>query len=717
MTMKNKFALLCFALVLAVSSCSFTTKTFDTDSDKDKVLIELITYVIDQGHYNVKDIDDEFSKKVYQDFLESLDPLKRHFTQKDLNDFQVYELLIDDQIKEKEIDFFNLAYERYLIRIKESEERYKQILEKEINLNSKRTINTDYDNIEFAKNAKALKTRWEDQLQFSILSNYYDEVEVQEARAKESDTITLKSKDELLAEATSQTKESLERFFENSEELRREDWFNIYVNTVVEQFDPHTNYFAPRDKDRFDVSMSGKLEGIGARLQKQRDNIKIVEIISGGPAWRGKELEVGDIIMKVRQEDEEQPVNISGMRIDDAVSLIKGPKGTNVTLTIKKVDGTTEDITLERDIVIIEETYAKSTIIEDEESSYGFISLPKFYFNMENYRERNAAADIKAEVEKLKKSNVEGLVIDLRNNGGGSLTTVVEMAGLFIDKGPVVQVKKKNGSIEVLDDTDRGTIWDGPLVILVNELSASASEILAAAMQDYKRAVVIGSKQTFGKGTVQSFADLNRWMRNSSLGDMGSLKITTQKFYRVSGGSTQLKGVESDVVVPDRYSYIDVGERDYDNPLPYDKIPEADFKVWDGYKELDQVIEASQKRMNTHEQVALIEEQAKWIKAQRDNNEFPLNYESYKQMMEDNEAKAEKFDSILDYRNELVFKSLPSESAAFEKDEALKDKRNNWYKNLQKDIYTEEAIQVLKDLRDNIKKSKLANVMSEEIKQ
>lgn len=715
--MKNKFALFFFALVLAVSSCSFTTKTFDTDSDKDRVLIELITYVIDQGHYNVKDIDDAFSKKVYQDFLESLDPLKRHFTQKDLKDFQVYETLIDDQIKEKEIDFFNLVYDRYLIKIKESEERYKEILEKEIKLNSKRTINTDYENIEFAKNSSALKTRWEDQLHFSILSNYYDEVEAQEARAKESDTITLKSKDELLAEATSQTKESLERFFENSEELRREDWFNIFVNTIVEQFDPHTNYFAPRDKDRFDVSMSGKLEGIGARLQKQRDNIKIVEIISGGPAWRGKELQVGDVILKVRQEDEKQPVSISGMRIDDAVSLIKGPKGTNVTLTVKKVDGTTEDISLERDIVIIEETYAKSAIIEDEGTTYGFISLPKFYFNMEDYKERNAAADIKTEVEKLKKSNVEGLVLDLRNNGGGSLTTVVEMAGLFIDKGPVVQVKKKNGSIEVLDDTDRGTIWDGPLVILVNELSASASEILAAAMQDYKRAIVIGSKQTFGKGTVQSFADLNRWMRNSSLGDMGSLKITTQKFYRVSGGSTQLKGVESDVVVPDRFSYIDVGERDYDNPLPYDKIPEADFKVWDGYKELEQVIEASQKRMNTHEQVALIEEQAKWIKTQRDSNEFPLDYDAYKKMMDENEVKAEKFDSILEYRNELVFKSLPSESVAFENDEALKDKRNNWYKNLQKDIYTEEAIQVLKDLRDNIKSSKLADVMSEDIKQ
>ncbi len=714
--MKNKLALLCFAIVLAVSSCSFTTKKFDTDTDRDRVLIELITFVVEQGHYDVKDIDDEFSKGVYNQFLESLDPLKRHFTEKDIKEFSAYETLIDDQILEKDISFFNLVYNRYLEKIKETEDLYKQILDKPFDLNSDKTINTDYENIDYPKNDRLLKQRWEEQLHFSILSNYYDEVETQEARAKESDTITLKSNDELLAEASKQTKESIERYFSNSEELRREDWFNVYLNTIVEQFDPHTNYFAPRDKDVFDISMSGKLEGIGARLQKTRDNVKIVEIISGGPAWRGKELEVGDLIMKVKQEDEDQPVNISGMRLDDAVSLIKGPKGTKVTLTIKKVDGTFEDITLERDIVIIEETYAKSAIIEDEGTSYGFISLPKFYFNMEDYKERNAAADIKAEIEKLKKSNVEGLVLDLRNNGGGSLTTVVEMAGLFIDKGPIVQVKKKNGSIEVLDDSSRGTVWDGPLVILVNELSASASEILAAAMQDYKRAVVIGSKQTFGKGTVQSFADLNRWMRNSSFGDMGSIKITTQKFYRVSGGSTQLKGVESDVVVPDRFSYIDIGERDYDNPLPYDKIPEADYKPWNGYKNLDEVIKASQKRMDTHEQVGLIDEQARWIKEQRDSNEFPLNYEAYKQMMADNEAKAEKFDSITEYKNDLVFKSLPSESVAFENDEAFKDKRNNWYKNLQKDIYTEEAVQVLKDLRDNIKSSKLADVMSEDIK-
>jgi len=711
--MKNKIAVLFSTIILAVSACSFTAKKFDTDNDKDKVLVELITYVIEQGHYDMRLIDDDFSVHVYDEFLESLDPMKRHFTKKDIKDFEEFKTKIDDQIKDKDISFFNLVYNRYLESFKETESYYGELLNDDIDLNTSETINTNYETLEYAKNSKALKERWRKQLKFSVLSNYYSAVETQEAMVTESDTVEIKPFEELKTESITQTKESIERYFSNSEELRREDWFNLYVNTVVSQFDPHTSYLAPRDKDRFDISMSGKLEGIGARLQKLRDNVKIVEIISGGPAWRGKELEVGDLIMKVKQDDEDQAVNITGMRLDDAVELIKGPKGTNVTLTVKKVDGTFNNITIERDVVEIEETYAKSTIIKKDDIEFGFINLPKFYFNMDNYRERNAAQDIKKEIENLKKSDVEGLVIDLRNNGGGSLTTVVEMAGLFIDKGPVVQVKNREGEVEVLKDKKGGTIWDGPLVILVNELSASASEILAAAMQDYKRAIIIGSRQTYGKGTVQNVADLNRWMRNNSLGDLGALKLTTQKFYRVSGGSTQLKGVESDVVVPDRYSFIDIGERDYENPLPYDKIQEADFRTWDGYDGLDEVIASSQKRMDTNTQIALIEEQAKWIKMQRDRNDFPLNFDEYKALMEENDKEADKFEKINDYKNPLAFQSLPSEVKAFETDEALKDKRENWHKSLQKDIYVEEAIYVLEDLRKHTKNFKLAEASSQ----
>ena len=315
-------------------------------------------------------------------------------------------------------------------------------------------------------------------------------------------------------------------------------------------------------KDRFDQQMSGQFQGIGARLQKKNSEVLVTGIISGGPAWRQEELQEGDIIMKVAQEEDIEATSIVGMRLNDAIKLIKGPKGTQVTLTVKrKIDGSTGDITITRDIVELEEVFAKSAIVQKEEKRFGVINLPKFYFGMQKYEDRNAASDVRKEIERLKEQGVEGLVIDLRNNGGGSLQTVVDMAGLFIKNGPIVQVASNGDDPEVLSDKDDAVVWDGPLVILVNEISASASEILAAAMQDYKRAIIIGSKQTYGKGTVQNFIDLNRWLRKNDYGDMGSLKLTTQKFYRVNGGSTQLEGVKSDVVVPDRYSYIDIGEK------------------------------------------------------------------------------------------------------------------------------------------------------------
>ena len=457
--------------------------------------------------------------------------------------------------------------------------------------------------------------------------------------------------------------------------------------------------------------MSGKLEGIGARLQRKSDNIKIVEIISGGPAWRGEEIEVGDQILKVKQEDEKEPVSIVGMRLDDAVSLIKGPKGTKVVLTVKKVDGTIEDIAIIRDVVELEETYAKSAIVDKDEQRFGVINLPKFYFDMQNYKERNAAKDVKEEIIRLKKEGMEGLVLDLRNNGGGSLQTVVDIAGMFIEEGPVVQVKTKEAGQEVLKDKDKSILWDGPLVILVNELSASASEILAAAMQDYKRAIIIGSKQTYGKGTVQNVMDLNRWLRQNEYGDMGALKVTTQKFYRVNGGSTQLEGVKSDVVVVDRYSFIDIGEKDLENPLPWDKIDSADYTPWEGYIDFEETISSSKDRMAANEQLKLIEENAKWVSAQREDNEFSLNYSTYKAEVEKDEAEAKKYDAISKYKSDLTYKSLPYEEELFVNDTILKEKRSRWHENLSKDVYMEEAISVLKDLKlNNIKRSKVANI-------
>ena len=718
--MKRNFKILVILLVMAVTSCSFTTRHFD-DPNKDKLLIDLITYVLEQGHYDAKTIDDQFSEQVYNDYLESLDPSKRFFYSEDIKEFSNFKEQLDDQIKEQDISFFDLTYEKLQQRADEAKDIYKDILSKPFDFSEKEEINTDYSKLDYASSKEEMKERWRKQLKFSALITYYDKKDEEKQKKEKDPDYVMKTDKELEKEARDVTRSSLKEYFDFTDDLERKDYFTVYINSIVEEFDPHTFYFAPQDKDRFDIAMSGKLEGIGARLQKKNDDITIMEVISGGPAWRSDELSEGDVILKVKQEDEKEPVSIVGMRLDDAVELIKGPKDTKVTLTVrKKLMGNIEDITITRDVVELEETYAKTSMVKKDDKQYGVINLPKFYFDMGDYDSRNAASDIKKDIIRLKKQGMNGLVLDLRNNGGGSLKTVVDIAGLFIDKGPVVQVKSNGQHKEVLKDEDPGILWDGPLVILVNELSASASEILAAAMQDYKRAIIIGSKQTYGKGTVQNVIDLNRWLRNNDYGDLGALKLTTQKFYRVNGGSTQLEGVKSDVVVPDRYSYVDIGEKDQENPLPWDKIDAADYHIWDGYVGFDEAIAKSKERMSKNKELKIIDENAKWVKTQSEDNVHSLNFAEYSEDVADTKQQAKRFDSLKDYKTNLTYTSLPYEEEMFKTDTVLQEKRERWHESLSRDVYMEEAVHVLSDMKmNNIHSSdstKLADSNKEKIK-
>ncbi len=709
--MRRNYKALLLLVLLAFASCSFTTKTF-ADPDKDKLLIQVVTYVLQQLHFDPIALDDTFSKELYSDYIENLDPVKRYFYQSDIDDFKKFETTIDDQLKVYDITFFNVTYDRMLKRIEEAKDIYKKVLSEPFDYSINESFNTDYEHVGYVKTKKEMIDRWRQQLKFSTLSNY-DDIYAQEQQAKEKDAAyVMKPEKEIEKEARESTLKSIDIYFNDYyDDLQREDWFSIYVNTIVEEFDPHTYYLAPKSKEDFDQKMSGKLEGIGARLQKRNDYIKIVELISGGPAWRSNKLEVEDVILKVKQEDEKIPVNIVGMRINDAIKYIKGPKGTKVTLTIKKVDGTIKDVTITRDIVEIEETYAKASIVKKENMKFGVIDLPSFYLDFNDYKKLNAAADVKKEIEQLKAEGMDGLVLDLRNNGGGSLPTVVDMAGLFIKDGPVVQVRSTGEPKHVLDDRDKNITWDGPLVILVNELSASASEIMAAAMQDYKRAIIIGSRQTYGKGTVQNVLDLNNWVRNSTSGDLGALALTTQKYYRINGGSVQLEGVKSDVVVPDKFSFIEVGEKDKPNPLPWDVIDAASYTTWDKYFDYDETIKKSKERMSNNEQLNLIEDYAKWIKSKIDEKNFPLNYKVYKEEMKLNDKEAKRFDAIGNYKTNLTFESPAFEKELFVKDTTdLKEKRNYWHESLGQDVYVEEAINVLQDLKTSYNIKKVANV-------
>lgn len=716
--MKKNYKIILLLLAVSAALWSFMPKKASSDPEKDQLLLELITYLMERTHYDPAKIDDAFSQKVYTEYIKGLDPMKRYFLQSDIDEFAKYEFLIDDMIELKELSFFDLTYERITKRMDETKAIYKDILKEPFDFTIQEDFNADYDSIPYAKNEIELKDRWKRQLKLNVLSSVSDNLKIQEGKdvvdseEEEFDELgnpvekTKKKKDEapkeiksfeqLEKEARESTEKSLDEYFDVLGDLERKDWFSIYLNCIIERFDPHSFYFAPEDKEKFDASMSGSIEGIGAVLRKKTDGVEISELVPGGPAWRGKEIEVGDVILKVAQKANEDPVDVVGMRLDNVVKQIKGKKGTTVYLTIKKIDGTIKTVAITREIIEFEETYAKSSVIQDGDRKYGIIQLPKFYIDFENKDKRNAFTDVAKEIKELKSQNVDGIIMDLRNNGGGSLSTVVDMVGLFVKEGPVVQVKSSRGKQQVLDDKGTPIVWDGPLVVLVNNFSASASEIFAAAIQDYNRGVIMGSKHTYGKGTVQNLIDLNELLKKTPYGDLGALKITLQKFYRINGGSTQREGVLSDIILPDRYSYIDMGERDMDNAMPWDKIDRANYLPYDyNFKPAQ---ENSKKRISNNEQFKLIDENAKWISERKDEKVFPLNFEAYQIKQKEVEEKSKKFKVISKYNNKLSFTSLPSEILRVKTDTILESKRDRWHESLNADVYIEEGVNVLQDL-------------------
>ena len=695
---KNLFTPL-LAFMMCLASCSFISKDFETD-DKDGLVIQLITYVLDQAHYLDKEIDDNFSEEVFDTFIENIDPYKRYFYASDYKDFSKYKFRIDDSFKNPDLTFFNLVHDRFINRISETKSIYKKILSTPFDFTKQEQFNLDIDEMEYVNNESELYDRWRRLLKIYVIENYHDEIKDDQRKFEKDSTFLIRSNaeiEETVRLDLSQTMDESYRVLQ--EELQRQDWFSIYINSFVSQYDPNTSYLDPDSRDRFDVDISGNYAGIGAMLRKKIDKVEITEIISGGPAWRDNSLEKGDAILKVRQEDEDEAVSILGMRLSDAVKLIKGEKGTNVYLTVKKVDGSVSEISIKRDIVLLEETYIKSSIVSKNDLKYGVINIPKFYIDFDNQSNRDAAKDLRLEINRLKEEGVKGLVIDLRNNGGGSLKTVVDMAGMFIKNGPVVQVKYFDKEKQILSDRDRSILWTGPLVILVNEGSASASEILAAAMQDYKRAIVIGGNQTWGKGTVQVVFPLNRMVRGNTNGDLGALRYTTQKYYRINGGSVQLEGVKSDINVPYRYKYLDFGEKDSDNPMQWDEIGKADYSTWQSNFDFNQAIEKSKIRMENNNYLKLVDENAKWIKSVRDNKIVNLNYDDFKEEIEKNSLETEKFKALDDYSMDYTFNSLPYEINLISSDSVLGMKRERWHKSLSKDIYIEEALNVLSDLR------------------
>ena len=675
--------------ILSLTIFSFTLKKNKlSDPDKEKVLLEIVKYVVERGHYNSIELDDNFSVKIFDDFISKLDPQKRFFTVNDIRQLNRYKYKIDDQIKNYQLEFFEETYKTYNQRLSDAKLFVDKVFETDFDFSEDEFIDLNNDSIPFSFGKNQLFERWRKQIKYSVLDIV--------TQRYSSDSLDF---NEIKTNAISTVNKNTNDFFDYANELDRDDWFSVFVNSFVSQFDPHTFYFKPDDKEKFDVSISGKFDGIGARLSRADGNVKIVDVIIGGPVWRDKLLDVGDVILAVGQGDDEL-VSIYGMKLDDSIKLIKGPAGTVVTLRVKKIDGQILDVKIKRDEVELEETFAKSTVISKNDNNYGYISLPKFYADFDNYKNRNSANDVKNEIIKLKNNGIQGLILDLRNNGGGSLQTVVEMTGLFIEKGPVVQVKSIGNRKKVLYDRDPQIYWDGPLVLLINEMSASASEIISAALQDYNRAIIIGSEKSFGKGTVQNIVDLNRFISNTDY-DMGALKVTTDIFYRINGESVQLEGVQSDIIIPDSYMYIFNGERDEKNPIKWDKIGPATYTKWNKYSgKFNYVKDQINKKLDQNKLIDNIYDRAEWIRNQQNQKNVPLNIVEYKNYQKNQKQMAGQFDNILKYQNELSFNLLKAEKPFINANKELFEARTKWHESLSKDIYIDQAVNAL-DLIDN----------------
>lgn len=682
-------------------------------AEKEKIVLDAVMKYIDQLHFSPTELNDETSEVIFSDYLTNLDASKRFLIQEDIDKLLAYNKQIDDDISERKFDFFNASVEVVNNARQRAEQIFKEVNKEKLNHNDSEILEIDGEKRTWSKDEKELKEYWRQLMEYDVLNRYTrnkrnqfdDGKEIPEYSEKEGEDVKLKTEEvksdsELLTEAKEKSAEQYERWFNNLNKQRRVDLFSTYVNSILGVFDPHTGYFMPKDKEDFNLRMSGTLEGIGARLSTDKDYTKVVSIVPGGPAWKQGELQANDLILKVAQEGEE-PIDVTGWNINDVVSKIRGKKGTKVILTVKSINGDFHDVEIVRDVVIFEETYAKSAVIHDSlsQNDIGYIDLPSFYAKFGTKDGKSSAKDINAELIKLRDEDVDGVIFDLRNNGGGSLQDVVDIAGMFIERGPVVQVKARDRSPQVLNDKDPETVYDGPLVVLVNEFSASASEILAAALQDYERAIIIGTP-TFGKGTVQRFYNLDRSLReNKDIKPLGEVKITIQNFYRINGGSTQLRGVTPDIILPDNYQHFEMGERDYDHVLDWTEIDPLEYSQ-NIYKvtNLKYVLDKSSDRVDNHPVFNLIRKNARRLKDNADQSAINLEILSFEEELNKKEEEGKPYKDFFTPLTTFSVSNLNADINHIQSDTSRIARNEAFFENVQKDIYLEEALAIMNDM-------------------
>ncbi|UPL49920.1 carboxy terminal-processing peptidase [Hymenobacter sublimis] len=696
--------------VFVLASYKLYRRNDGRSPQKDEVLIKAMLQGLTQAHYQPERIDDTFSKRVFDLYLKRLDSSKKFLLQTDVEQLHKYQLDIDNQVQRGTHEFMDLGNQLMAQRVKDIQGLYRDILSKPFDFTTEESFETESDKVTFAANAAAQREEWRKFLKYQTMvrvSEMMDEQAKKKDKPLASTSATpspattsepMRTPAQMEAEARKRVMKYFDDYFKDLQQTDANDRLAMYANTIANTYDPHTEYFAPRDKETFDIAMTGRFEGIGASLQEKDGQIKVSDIIPGSASYRQGELKAGDIILRVAQGAAE-PVSVEGMRLDKAVSMIKGKKGTEVRLTVKKPDASTKIISIIRDVVVIEETYAQSATIEDNGKKLGYIKLPNFYADFNDNGGRSSAADVKKELEKLKAENVQGVVLDLRFNGGGSLQDAVEMAGLFVDSGPVVQVRNSQGAPTILNDRDPRIQYGGPLVVLVNKYSASASEILAAAIQDYKRGVVMGSASTYGKGTVQRIFDLDEAMpaEFNNIKPFGSLKLTTSKFYRINGGSTQFKGVIPDIILPDAYSYLDQGEKETDYPLKWDEITPARYRAWNAPPAIDKLRQASTARVNASLSFKQLSDMVQRMVKRKDDTKVSLKLANYRAEQVQAKAESDKYEAVQNAAQPIAISPLAFDLRQLGTDTIKVNRASRFVKPLKKDITLREAVAVLKD--------------------
>lgn len=701
--MKWKPSLLFFSF-LGIAGIVFFLNRFtpfqqtDPNPQKEAKLVHAILFGLDRYHYQPRTIDDEFSQQVYDLYLDNIDGGKRFFTQTDINKLHGYANQLDDQAQAGTFEFFNLSVDLMQQALDKTQGWYREVLAKPIDFSKEEVFESDGKKLNWAANDSELRNRWEKWMKYEVLTRVNDEMNMQAKPEFEGEK---KSFAALEAEMREKVVDVYDRWFKRLQRADRNRRLEVYLNSIINVYDPHSGYFSPQDKADFDFKMSGKLEGIGARLQSDGEKTTVTEIVPGGPAWKQGELEPKDVIMKVAQGNDE-PLDVMGWEIDDVVAKIRGSKGTVVKLTVQKTDASVKVISIVRDIVITEEALAKSLILstEDAPDKVGYIYLPKFYADFTPQGVTSCADDVAKEIEKLKREQVKGIILDLRNNGGGSLRDVVRMSGLFIEQGPIVQVKSRDRHPDINADSDPRVQYSGPFVIMVNGGSASASEIMAAAMQDYGRAVIVGANpQTYGKATVQRFWDLDMATNDESIKPLGEMKVTIQKFYRVTGKSTQLDGVKPDITLPDSYSYLEFGERENPYPLAASNIAPVPFNQ-DAYHiaDLSQLKANSESRVAANATFKKIEENAQRLKRQRDMSQFPLQQEAYKKWDKKLEDEASQFDKMLQPIDAFQVGNLTSDMPHIQSDTSRIARNDSWLSERKKDVQLYETLRIMQDM-------------------